>query len=185
MNMYELLEQKLANNKLSWYILSVTFGKEAEIKKKLMNLEDSLDLVDVIAPEPLKDKENDIYKYFLGYAFIQTTLNVSKYGRIIELEHIFRFLGSVAEITKKQHLYLPYKIPDKQMVNVKDFLTGKRTLETVNEFNVDDKVIIAKGDLATIKGKIIEINKKDAKILPETFFQNVIVVPLASLARCE
>ena len=180
--MVNVLKEKLEANKEAWYILSVSFGKESDVKKRLL-LNKNLSLKEVIAPEPIKDV--DIYQYFLGYAFVKLFMDIDKYVEILETENVYRFLGGVLSITKKLHTYIPYKASEKEMDNVRDYLTGVRKLDDKKELRVYDRVIITKGDLSSIKGKILEIKKGYVKVLPEAFFQNVIIVPTASVARCK
>ena len=71
------------------------------------------------------------------------------------------------------------------MRSVKEYLSGRKILEAKNAIKINDRVIIIKGDLTNIKGKVIEINKSQVKVLPEIFFQNVIVVPTTSVAHCK
>jgi len=180
--MLEFLKQKLENNKISWYILSVSFGKEQDVKIKIMKMQKEIDLVDIIAPEPMKD--TDIYKYFLGYTFLKLHLTIEKYADILELESVYRFLGNIASINRKT-VYVPYHVSDREMRSVKEYLSGKKVLENKSEIKVNDRVIVAKGDLSGIKGKVLEVNKSQIKVLPEIFFQNVIVVPTANVAHCK
>jgi transcription antitermination factor NusG len=182
--MIEFLKQRLEKNKETWYILSVSFGKEQDVKTKILNMQRDIGLLDIIAPEPIKDAESDIYKYFLGYTFLKLFLTVEKYSNILELESVFRFLGSLATINKR-HVYIPYHVSDKDMRSVKEYLSGRKILEAKNAIKINDRVIIIKGDLTNIKGKVIEINKSQVKVLPEIFFQNVIVVPTTSVAHCK
>jgi len=182
--MINVLREKLERNKECWYILSVSFGQEVNVKKKLLTKK--LDLKEVIAPEPLiNDKDVDIYKYFLGYTFVKLQLDIDKYFEILEIENVFRFLGSVLAVTKKKCVYIPTKAPEREMCNVRDYLTGARRLNDISEFKVHDRIVVTKGDLSSIKGKILEIKKGYVKVLPEAFFQNVIIVPLTSIAHCK
>jgi transcription antitermination factor NusG len=173
------------NKKPCWYALVVYIGKEADVKKEILKLKE-LSIEEIVIPEKLLPDEDigleagELHKYFLGYIFIKTLLDLDVYHGILQTVGIFRFLGTVKTIGKF-NVYYPSPIKEKEIENVKDFLIGKH-LKTI-KFKIDDIVEIKKGDLAEVKGKVIEIGQKHVKILPDNFFQKVIVVPIENVAK--
>jgi transcription antitermination factor NusG len=184
--LYQLLDHK----KPFWYALVVYMGKEKEIRQKLLAVP-GLNISDTVIPENLFDKTDDdlgveafeLYQYYLGYMFINFTLSLDTYHRVLEVPSVYRFLGELVK-TKTHFIYIPSKVKEKEIDIVKNYLSGKKYLKCL-KFKPHDNVLIKKGDLADIQGSIIEVGKTHVKILPNsTFFTKTIIVPIENVVHC-
>ena len=186
---------KLNNTVDKWYAIYVRAGKEKDIKTSILKRTDFLEVKDIIIPEPVKagknltlfeEELNERHINFLGYIFIKLILNASKYNTILEMDFIYRFLGSVF-CTKKAVFYVPSVIPQKEIDNVKKYLncTPQSVLKYQSEFKMFQDVMIKRGGLSEIRGKIVELTNSYAIILPSIMLQHPIKVALNNLVACK
>ena len=175
---------------MGWYAIMVQSGREVEIKNKLKT-KCGKSILEMIVPEPeisqivtiIRDEEADEknrYKYFKGYIFLKTIMSNKVYGSILSIESIYKFLGTTYH-SDNIHQNVPSKIPDKEIGTVKKYLKGK--IKQINDldFSINDVVEIKNGDLARVRGTIMEMSNGYAKIMPENLFKNKIKVQIENL----
>lgn len=186
-----MFTEKLSHSE-SWYAILVKQGKETRIKERFQELKQQLDIKDFVVPEPpeIKTKDEELgerYKDLLGYVLIKIVLNIERYNALLQLDNVYRFLGTICggSIYSQYASYLPSCIPEKQVYNVRRYLSGEcQPTCIVNKFSLGDEVEIMTGDLATIKGKIIQLSDNYAYITPREIFSQIIKVPIEKLSAC-
>lgn len=177
-----ILKERLSQQTNSWYALLVTAGKESNIKEKLNNKKEELPVLDMVIPEPIEKRSEERWKYFMGYIFLKVKLDPDLYHEILSQSYIYRFLGSLHNDKKTRQLYyIPQSIPEKQVNNVRNFLFGE-SIVFDNRLKVGDEVQIISGDLAEIKGKLIDISNNYATLISDTFFNQTIKISIDKIA---
>lgn len=181
---------KLHSQKELWYAILVRIGREVSVKEQILKNEKELTLIDLIVPELPKNYLTDAdmttrYKNFSGYIFIKLIMDIIHYNILLQLENVYRFLGTVHS-DGKLAFYIPSYIPQQQIDNVKRYLKGgldnKKLIK--NNFTIGNKVEIISGDLASIQGKIVSLTNNTACISPECFFGQTIKVSLEKICIC-
>lgn len=168
----------------SWYAILVRAGREPSIKQQLLSLEKELEFSDLIVPEPHNLSDYERYKNFSGYIFLKVLLDFIRYTTLLQLEYVYRFLGSI-HILGDEICYIPSLIPEEQISNVRNYLNGKtEPVKKEFAFNVGDEVEITSGDLASLKGSVISLTNNYACILPKSIFGQTVKVPVERVCVC-
>ena len=185
-----MFTEKLRSQEL-WYAILVRMGRENSVKDQILEKEKELVPADLIVPEQPKNYLTDRdmterYKDFSGYIFIKLMMNIFRYNILLQLDNVYRFLGTVHS-DGKLVFYVPSYIPEQQINNVKRYLKGETDIKksTKTTFSIGDKVEIISGDLASIQGKIVSLSNNTACISPECFFGQTIKVPLEKVCICD
>ena len=92
--------------KEAWFGILVRTGKESKVREAIIDKEKELNLKDLVVPEPPKnrfEKDNDLnarYKNLAGYILVKFMMDIVCYNILLQIDHVYRFLGSV-NIDKK------------------------------------------------------------------------------------
>lgn len=173
---------KLRNNE-EWYVMAVRMGKEPYVKEKILNDNDEFEAKDFLVPEPpavkstfmfLDEDINERYKWLLGYLFIKIKLNDERYYKILSVDNVYRFLFFSGSST-------PANVNEEQVEGLRNYLNGKSVSKKKVKFDLGQEVMIKKGDLADIHGKILQITKSHVTILPIIGIQHPIRISLNSV----
>jgi len=180
-----LLSDRLIANGDAWYALVNSPGREVDIKNHIIANNDTLNIVDMVIPEPSEGRrkeEQNRYRYFLGYVFIKTSLNIQKYNKILNIDGVYKFLENLC--FDKGKVYIPVCIPEDQMLRLKEYLNGIIIVtKNKNEFDIGDDVEIMSGDLKGINGKIMSLTNNYAGLIAKNGFNQIIRVPVDRISR--
>jgi len=155
-----------------WFGMLVKMGKEANVKNAIGDI---LCLEDSVVPNiGLSCNHRDL----AGYVLIKLIMDVYSYNILLQLDYVYRFLGSI-NVEGKNIYYLPQRIPEEQISNIKRYLNGHEVHHEKKCFSIGDEIQIKSGDLINIKGKVISMNDNYVNIMPQiATFSQVIKVPV-------
>jgi transcription antitermination factor NusG len=149
--------------RLNWYILLVRTGFEQQIKEQL-----------VLRKLEFKIDEVALSCEFPGYIFIKSKFKDNNTYNFLEIENTIKLLGKKTCIVNGKRMIQPEMFSSEQIEKlslVKDQQTKKIAI------TVGDNVIVKKGDLVDIQGRVVEIKKRIIKIQPD-LFQKIIKVSI-------
>jgi len=166
-----LFSDKLKKHGLSWYCLQVRQGREDDVRLRMIEKQAALlldEISEIIIPEPVeeikkKTNEEDLYKFLKGYMFIKTSLDSNKYEDILSIQGVHNFLCNIyVDSDLKRKVFVPAKIPDKQIENVRKCLETNQTIfEEKESFKEGDQIEFVDTAFKRMKGIIIEIASKN------------------------
>jgi transcription antitermination factor NusG len=141
--------------RLGWYILLAKQGFENSIKEDIHICKEEFSIEDILVSEELS-----------GYVFIRS-IEISNdcLHFLLSINGVVKFLGKKHENGKT----LLQKFSNSEIDKLR--LQPKKNMREV--FQIGDQIIIKRGDLADIEGRIIEIKKRIVKIQP-TIFHKVV-----------
>lgn len=172
---------KIDQEAVKWYALVVIAGREQEMKDLYLSSKE-LDVQDAISMESDVQAED-----LSGYVFLKMKMNIKKFGIIMENECVLRFIGKpYGDYSTKT--YIPDVISEADINKIKTsaFIKPQTIAEkkkSKKKLKVGDEVVIIEGDLASIRGKIIEIGVRKIKIEPESFLGKIITVTHKNIER--
>jgi transcription antitermination factor NusG len=135
-----------------WCILLVRTGFEQIIKDQFLSKKDEYQIEDIACSNE-----------FPGYLFIKSEIVDSSF---LEIENTIKLLGRTRCVVNGKKVVRAQRFSNSE-INKLSLIR----IETKRHINIEigDNVIVRKGDLADISGKVIEIKKRIVKIKPDLF----------------
>jgi transcription termination/antitermination protein NusG len=145
-----------------WYALFVITGEEDRVKERLHY--SFSDHVKIVVPKrKLRERKDGKWRYtirklFPGYVLLNGILDINMYYRLKDVPGVIRTLRSDSE----------FQVIDRSEINViSRLISENETIGISNLLVKDGRIIITKGPLVSLEGRIVDINKRKgrAKVL--------------------